>query len=92
MGQRAAFGGVGAQLMQDEAEPEALTGRERHGFTLDLDHFRIINPVGIKRLVGAYAVGRGINPKTAHSQCIGGMVGGIGMALLEETLDPHLGG
>jgi xanthine dehydrogenase YagR molybdenum-binding subunit len=33
-----------------------------------------------------------INPKIAHSQCIGGMVGGIGMALLEETrLDPRFG-
>jgi xanthine dehydrogenase YagR molybdenum-binding subunit len=33
-----------------------------------------------------------IHPPTARSQCIGGMVGGIGMALLEETrLDPRLG-
>jgi xanthine dehydrogenase YagR molybdenum-binding subunit len=48
--------------------------------------------VRVKRLVGAYGVGRVINPKTANSQCIGGMVGGIGMALLEETrLDQHLG-
>jgi hypothetical protein len=29
--------------------------------------------------------GRIINPKLAHSQAIGGMVGGIGMALLECT-------
>ena len=29
--------------------------------------------------------GRIINPRLAHSQCIGGMVGGIGMALLEEA-------
>jgi xanthine dehydrogenase YagR molybdenum-binding subunit len=28
----------------------------------------------------------GINPKTAHSQAIGGIVGGLGMALLEETV------
>jgi xanthine dehydrogenase YagR molybdenum-binding subunit len=48
--------------------------------------------VRVKRLVGAYGIGRVINPKIAHSQCIGGMVGGIGMALLEETrLDPRLG-
>lgn len=32
------------------------------------------------------------NPKLAHSQCTGGMVGGIGMALLEQTvLDPRDG-
>ncbi|WP_046864307.1 xanthine dehydrogenase family protein molybdopterin-binding subunit [Microvirga massiliensis] len=41
--------------------------------------------VRVPRLVGAYDIGRVINPKTARSQCIGGMVGGIGMALLEQT-------
>ncbi len=46
----------------------------------------------VARIVGAYDIGRVVNPKLAHSQCIGGMVGGVGMALLEETLwDPHLG-
>ena len=38
------------------------------------------------RIIGAYDVGRVINPKTARSQCIGGMVNGIGMALQEEAL------
>ena len=48
--------------------------------------------VRVTRLVGAYDVGRVVNPKIAHSQCIGGMVGGIGMALLEETrVDPRFG-
>ena len=36
-------------------------------------------------MVGAYDVGRVINPKIARSQCLGGMVGGIGMALLEQA-------
>ena len=46
----------------------------------------------VPRLVGAYGVGRIVNPKLAHSQCIGGMVGGIGMALLEDTrVDPRFG-
>ncbi|HET8996660.1 MAG TPA: molybdopterin cofactor-binding domain-containing protein, partial [Acetobacteraceae bacterium] len=32
------------------------------------------------------------NPKIARSQCVGGMVGGLGMALLEQAeWDPHLG-
>ena len=39
----------------------------------------------VRRIVGAYGAGRVVNPKTARSQCIGGMVGGIGMALLEGT-------
>jgi Molybdopterin-binding domain of aldehyde dehydrogenase/2Fe-2S iron-sulfur cluster binding domain len=48
--------------------------------------------VRVKRLVGAYGIGRVVNPKTTHSQCTGGMVGGIGMALLEDTrVDPRFG-
>ncbi len=48
--------------------------------------------IRVARLVGAYDAGRIINPRLAHSQCIGGMVGGIGMALLEEAeWDANLG-
>jgi xanthine dehydrogenase YagR molybdenum-binding subunit len=41
--------------------------------------------VRVARMVGAYGAGRIINPRMAHSQAIGGMVGGVGMALLEQT-------
>ena len=41
--------------------------------------------VRVARIVGAYDAGRILNPRLAHSQCIGGMVQGIGMAMLEET-------
>lgn len=44
-----------------------------------------LGTIRIARIVSAFAAGRIINPKTAHSQAIGGIVGGIGMALLEET-------
>jgi xanthine dehydrogenase YagR molybdenum-binding subunit len=47
--------------------------------------------VGVPRMVGAYDVGTVVNPKIARSQCIGGMVGGLGMALLEQAeWDPEL--
>ena len=46
----------------------------------------------VRRIVGAYGAGRVVNPKTARSQCIGGMIGGIGMALMEHTVvDPRNG-
>jgi xanthine dehydrogenase YagR molybdenum-binding subunit len=46
----------------------------------------------VRRVVGAYAAGRIVNPRLARSQCIGGMTGGIGMALMEQTvLDPRDG-
>jgi xanthine dehydrogenase YagR molybdenum-binding subunit len=46
----------------------------------------------VRRMVGAYGVGRVVNPKTSRSQCIGGMIGGIGMALMEHSVvDPRNG-
>src|SRR5262249_45681764 len=47
---------------------------------------RDFGTVRVGRVVSALAAGRIINPKTAHSQAIGGVVGGLGMALLEETV------
>ena len=44
------------------------------------------------RIIGAYDIGTVVNPKIARSQCIGGMVGGIGMALMEQAeWDSRLG-
>jgi xanthine dehydrogenase YagR molybdenum-binding subunit len=40
----------------------------------------------VRRIVGAYGAGRIVNPKLARSQCIGGMIGGIGMALMEHSV------
>ena len=45
--------------------------------------------VRVTRIVSAVAAGRILNPKTARSQILGGVVLGIGMALQEETLIDH---
>jgi xanthine dehydrogenase YagR molybdenum-binding subunit len=45
--------------------------------------------IRVTRVVSAIAGGRVLNTKTAHSQIMGGVVGGIGMALHEETLFDH---
>jgi len=48
--------------------------------------------VRVRRIVSAFGGGRILNAKTARSQFIGGIVQGIGMALLERThLDTRLG-
>jgi xanthine dehydrogenase YagR molybdenum-binding subunit len=48
--------------------------------------------VRVPRIVTAHGVGKVLNEKTARSQIQGGVVWGIGMALLEEThVDPHSG-
>lgn len=45
--------------------------------------------VRIPKIVCAVAAGRILNPKTARSQILGGVVMGIGMALHEEALMDH---
>lgn len=45
--------------------------------------------IRVTRLVSAVAAGRILNPKTARSQIIGGLIWGVGMALHEETLLDH---
>src|SRR6266699_2506813 len=42
--------------------------------------------IRVTRMVNAVAAGRILNPKTAASQILGAVVGGIGMALHEETV------
>jgi xanthine dehydrogenase YagR molybdenum-binding subunit len=48
---------------------------------VDLD----LGLVRVNRVVGAYDAGRIINPKTARSQAIGGIIWGVGQALLEQS-------
>ncbi len=48
--------------------------------------------IRVPRIVGAFAAGRIMNEKTARSQYLGGMVWGIGHALLEVSeVDPRTG-
>jgi len=49
--------------------------------------------IRVPRVLGVFACGRIINPKTARSQFLGGMTMGVSMALVEETvIDPVIGG
>ncbi|WP_126172571.1 xanthine dehydrogenase family protein molybdopterin-binding subunit [Altericroceibacterium xinjiangense] len=40
----------------------------------------------VRRMTGAFGIGRALNEKTALSQCIGGMAWGIGQALTEQLM------
>lgn len=42
--------------------------------------------VRVRRLAGTFAAGRILNPRTARSQCHGGLTWGIGMALTEALI------
>ena len=41
--------------------------------------------VRLRRAVGGYSAGRIVNPRTAHSQMVGGIVWGYGQAVLEHS-------
>jgi xanthine dehydrogenase YagR molybdenum-binding subunit len=45
-----------------------------------------VSTVRVRRALGVYGAGRIVNPMLAASQCTGGMIGGIGMALMERTV------
>ena len=47
---------------------------------------RLLRTVRVSRMVGVFACGRIINPRTARSNLMGGMVWGASFALLEESL------
>ena len=47
---------------------------------------RVTGEIRVKRMTGAFAAGRILNHKTATSQCYGGMIFGIGSALMEQVI------
>ena len=73
---------------------EANGPRAIFSFSAVFAEVRVDTDLGLVRLnrfVGAYDAGRIINPKTARSQAIGGVIWGVGQALLEQSeTDPTL--
>ncbi len=51
-----------------------------------------LGEVRVRRVTAAFAAGRILNPLLAKSQYIGGLIGGIGMALLERTATDRASG
>ncbi|MGH3511059.1 MAG: xanthine dehydrogenase family protein molybdopterin-binding subunit [Pseudonocardiaceae bacterium] len=82
----------------DEAEGSVSppTGKyAMHAFGAQFVEARVHADTGeirVPRLLGVFAAGRIINPRTARSQFIGGMTMGLSMALHEQSvLDPRFG-
>jgi xanthine dehydrogenase YagR molybdenum-binding subunit len=73
-----------------EAERYAM-----HAFGAQFAEVRVNVDTGeirVPRLLGVFAAGRIINPKTARSQFLGGMTMGLSMALFEQSvIDPRFG-
>ncbi|HEX4789784.1 MAG TPA: xanthine dehydrogenase family protein molybdopterin-binding subunit [Actinospica sp.] len=74
---------------------EDLETDGKHAFGAHFADVRVDTVTGhvrVARLLGWYAAGRILNPRTARSQFLGGMTMGLGMALHEEGLLDPAGG
>ncbi|MBT2394470.1 xanthine dehydrogenase family protein molybdopterin-binding subunit [Streptomyces sp. ISL-100] len=81
---------TGQEVVEAEESPYARHAFGAHFAEVQVD--TVTGEVRVRRLLGVYAAGRILNPRTARSQFIGGMAMGIGMALTEEsTMDLAFG-
>jgi xanthine dehydrogenase YagR molybdenum-binding subunit len=81
--------GEGEVTVRTNDEIKAQAQLSRHAFGAQFVEVRVdadSGEVRLPRVLGVFAVGRVINPKTARSQFIGGMTQGLGMALQEESV------
>jgi xanthine dehydrogenase YagR molybdenum-binding subunit len=65
-----------------------LNGKIAYAFGAEFVEVRInrwTREIRVPRLLGAFAAGRIMNPRTAHSQLMGGLIWGMSSALLEAT-------
>jgi xanthine dehydrogenase YagR molybdenum-binding subunit len=82
----------------DRIEREATAEPDEHSKYSHYTHSAVfvevkvdeqLGVIRVTRVVSAVAAGRILNPKVAGSQILGAVVGGIGMALHEETVTDH---
>ena len=85
--------GVDAVEAQVDAEPdkkrEPFSTATHSAVFAEVEVDEDLGTIHVTRVVSAVAAGRIVNPKTARSQILGGVVWGIGMAMHEETLTDH---
>lgn len=85
----------GAQARGDTGDNPDRERYAMHAFGAQFAEVRVHEDTGevrAPRLVGVFAAGRIINPRTARSQLAGGMTMGLSMALHEQGhVDPSLG-
>ena len=90
-----AAGGVTAIAEDGVGSPDKLVVAGFSSFTHSACFVEVrvdeeLGVVRVTRVVNAVAAGRILNPKTARSQVLGGVVFGIGMALHEESVPDHV--
>lgn len=90
-------------LLKESGKPELQVSKSSTGFAqrekyatnsfsvhfVKLHVHPVTGVIKLKHMVSAADAGKIISEKTARSQMVGGAVGGIGMAMTEETLIDH---
>lgn len=86
----------GAIVAEGTADPE--DSRKRYNQQSYGAHFAevgvnsVTGEIRLRRMLGVFEAGRLLNAKTARSQAIGGMIFGVGAALMEElVIDKRMG-
>jgi xanthine dehydrogenase YagR molybdenum-binding subunit len=86
---------AGAQARADTPQDTADTRYALHSFGAQFADVRVdadTDEIRVRRMLGVFSVGRIVNPITARSQLVGGMIMGLSMALHEQSvLDPRFG-
>ncbi|MCC9136948.1 xanthine dehydrogenase family protein molybdopterin-binding subunit [Pontibacter silvestris] len=87
------FEGIEEDVSNEPDKGQSNYGRYAHSAVfVEVKVDEDLGTVKVTRVVSAIAGGRIMNPKTAKSQILGGVVWGIGMAMEEETvMDNNLG-
>ncbi len=85
----------GFEVLEEEASSEPSPKRRQYScfchsaLFADVHVDADLGSIQVTRVVSAGTGGRILNPKTARSQIIGGVVWGMGMALAEESVLHH---
>jgi xanthine dehydrogenase YagR molybdenum-binding subunit len=80
---------------QGAADPAAQANYAMHAHGAVFAEVKVdpqLGQIRVTRLVGAFAVGRIINPRMVQSQIYGGMIWGVSFALHEEAVTDHRSG
>jgi xanthine dehydrogenase YagR molybdenum-binding subunit len=75
-------------VTQEASQPLELMHWSMHSYGAMFCEVRVNSVTGetrVSRFLGSFDTGRILNPKTARSQFRGGIIMGLGMALMEET-------
>ncbi|WP_165214300.1 xanthine dehydrogenase family protein molybdopterin-binding subunit [Affinirhizobium pseudoryzae] len=78
-----------AKVAPDAAQAKKFVSYTHSGIFVEVRIDEELGVLRVTRVVIAVAAGRILNPKTARSQVLGGVVMGIGMALHEEGMTDH---